>query len=118
MTVTAGGWCQDSSGGRDAFRTKLWSLTFDLFPRSVGGAKPNALVRILEKHVPAGSDATGVRPIRISFATTYPVRRRTTGSIHRKAVAEKSAAAFRFSPSLPRRLRPCRQPFARANARN
>ena len=37
-------------------------------------------------------------PIRASFACTYPVRRRTTGSIHRKAVADSSAAAFRFSP--------------------
>ena len=33
------------------------SLTFDLFPRPVGGAKPKALVRILEKYAPAASNA-------------------------------------------------------------
>jgi hypothetical protein len=43
-----------------------------------------------------------MRPIHISFAIIYPVRRRTTGSIFRKAAADSSAAAFRFSeaPSL------------------
>ena len=86
----------DSTGGRSVVQPKLSPLTFDLFPRSVGGAKPYALVRILEKHVPAGSDATGMRLIRTSFAMSYPVRRRTTGSIHREAVADISAAAFRF----------------------
>jgi len=94
---------------------------FDLFPRPVGGAKPNALVRILEKHSSGAFVLPERGPIRTSFACTYPVRRRTTGSIFRKAVAETSAAAFRFSPLLRPISRPpetCRQAFAQPPTRH
>ena len=97
------------------------ALTFDLFPRPVGGAKTNALVWILEKHTPGAFVLPERGPIRTSFACTYPVRRRTTGSILRKAVAELSAAAFRFLPpirAISRTPETSRQTFARPPTRH
>ena len=94
MPNVRGRWKQAGVAGGSG--TILLASIFDLSPRSVGGAKPNALVRILRKAGTRRQRCRRMRPIRTSFAMSYPVRRRTTGSIHRKAVADISAAAFRF----------------------
>ena len=77
--------------------TKDQASTFDLFPRPVGGAKPNALPRILARHVPVTARSPAVSQFSTPFAGGRQVR-----SIGRPWQAQAATAfLFSFPVSLP-----------------
>jgi len=74
-------------------------------PHSVGGAKPFALTRILDTPRPArvgpGRQRDGDGAVRVSLAVPYPVRRRSTGSIHTGRGGHVAPARRASAPGKP-----------------